>query len=212
MANVTMNDINSFQYVSRKQKVDAMTLYLIGDNGVVYNMQEVEGIVFGRGTSQTVSMIHRCYNFSDRNGGRYRNGCWFEQQYGYRVTRADIEAFVKKYPNGTYQNGVTFDEFLLSRVQTAQSKPAKQSGSNRQSRAGNPVAAQEAGLGEEMNDAESVKVGFIVALVSGVVLFILINIGLAEKWWILSIVAMLFLVIGVGNIFVGLKGILKGDL
>ena len=53
------------------------------------------------------------------------NGCKFEQTYGYRVTRKDIEAFVKNYPNGTFNNGVTFEDFLRARVNSVQKSAQK---------------------------------------------------------------------------------------
>ena len=122
---ITQEEFSQFKSLSRKKKVDSMEAYLIGVSGRRYNMQEVGAMVFGdENYSFTVSLIHRCYNFSGQNGGRYRNGCRFEQTYGYRVTRKDIEAFVKQYPNGTFSNGVTFDEFLTARANRARSVPA----------------------------------------------------------------------------------------
>ncbi len=123
MANnvITEDERNQFRSIAFKKKADSMELYLIGRNGYKYNMQEVGEAVFGDANySFTVSLIHRCYNFSGQNGGKYRNGCKFEQKYGYRVTRSDIEAFLKKYPNGTFNNGVTFEDFLLTRLKSAQ--------------------------------------------------------------------------------------------
>lgn len=114
---ITGDELSQFRSLSVKKKVDCMELYLIGSNGYKYNMQEVGERVFGNvNYSYTVSMIHRCYNFAGQNSGKYRNGCNFEKTYGYRVTRKDIEAFVRKYPNGTFNNGVTFENFLRARV------------------------------------------------------------------------------------------------
>ncbi len=118
---ITSSELAQFKSLAVKKKVDSMELYLIGANGYKYNMQEVGARVFGdENYSYTVSLIHRCYNFAGQNGGKYRNGCKFEQTYGYRVSRKDIEAFVKKYPNGTFNNGVTFEDFLRTRVNSAQ--------------------------------------------------------------------------------------------
>lgn len=118
---ITSDELAQFKSLAVKKKVDSMELYLIGANGYKYNMQEVGARVFGdENYSYTVSLIHRCYNFAGQNGGKYRNGCKFEQTYGYRVTRKDIEAFVKKYPNGTFSNGVTFEDFLRTRVNSSQ--------------------------------------------------------------------------------------------
>lgn len=121
---ITSDELAQFKSLAVKKKVDSMELYLIGSNGYKYNMQEVGARVFGdENYSYTVSLIHRCYNFSGQNGGKYRNGCNFEQTTGYRVTRSDIEAFVKKYPNGTYNNGVTFEDFLKTRVKSGSTQP-----------------------------------------------------------------------------------------
>lgn len=124
---ITSDELAQFKSLAVKKKVDSMELYLIGANGYKYNMQEVGARVFGNENySYTVSLIHRCYNFAGQNGGKYRNGCKFEQTYGYRVSRKDIEAFVKKYPNGTFNNGVTFEDFLRTRVNSAPKAPSKQ--------------------------------------------------------------------------------------
>lgn len=118
---ITNDEFRQFKSLATKKKVDSMELYLIGANGCRFNMQEVGAKVFGDDNySYTVSMIHRCYNFSGQNSGKYRNGCKFEQMYGYRVSRKDIEAFVKKYPNGTFNNGVTFEDFLRTRLNNTQ--------------------------------------------------------------------------------------------
>lgn len=118
---ITNDELEQFKRIAIKKKVDSMELYLIGSNGYRYNMQEVGAKVFGDANySYTVSLIHRCYNFAGQNGRMYCNGCKFEQTYGYRVTRKDIEAFVAKYPNGTFNNGVTFEDFLKKRASSIQ--------------------------------------------------------------------------------------------
>lgn len=128
---ITSDELAQFKSLAVKKKVDSMELYLIGANGYKYNMQEVGARVFGgENYSYTVSLIHRCYNFAGQNGGKYRNGCKFEQTYGYRVTRKDIEAFVKKYPNGTFNNGVTFEDFLRTRVSSTQKSTLSKSVQN----------------------------------------------------------------------------------
>lgn len=128
---ITSDELAQFKSLAVKKKVDSMELYLIGANGYKYNMQEVGARVFGdENYSYTVSLIHRCYNFAGQNGGKYRNGCKFEQTYGYRVTRKDIEAFVKKYPNGTFNNGVTFEDFLRTRVNSSQKATSPKSAQN----------------------------------------------------------------------------------
>lgn len=127
---ITSDELNQFSGLSVKKKLDSMELYLIGANGYKYNMQEVGARVFGdENYSYTVSLIHRCYNFAGQNSGKYKNGCKFEQTFDYRVTRKDIEAFIKKYPNGTFNQGITFEDFLKTRINSAKSaqlKPQKQ--------------------------------------------------------------------------------------
>lgn len=118
---ITGDELEQFKHIAVKKKVDSMELYLIGSNEYKYNMQDVGAKVFGdKNYSYTVSLIHRCYNFEGQNSRKYCNGCKFEQTYGYQVSRKDIEAFVKKYPNGTFNNGVTFEEFLKERVSSTQ--------------------------------------------------------------------------------------------
>lgn len=106
--------------------IDSMEAYLIGYNGYKYNMHEVGKMVFGHENySFTVSLIHRCYNFFGKNSGKYTPKCAFERKYGYRVTRNDIEAFVVTYPNGTFNLGITFEDFLINRVKSASTQRPK---------------------------------------------------------------------------------------
>lgn len=108
---ISKDEIQQFNYIPKETVVDCMELYLIYG----YNMQQVQEQVFGdtSGSAHRVSLIHRCYNFSNRNGGRYGRDGAFTRTYGREVTRSDIEAFVYTYPGGTYDIGITFDEFLL---------------------------------------------------------------------------------------------------
>ncbi|WP_461810955.1 hypothetical protein [Faecalimonas sp.] len=195
---ITTDELAQFKSLAVKKKVDSMEMYLIGRNGYKYNMQEVGVNVFGdENYSYTVSLIHRCYNFSGQNGGKYRNGCKFEQTYGYRVSRKDIEAFVKKYPNGTFSNGVTFDDFLRSRVnsistqrQLAQRQPihgqVRQQQYNYENRGyfGN----------NQMNDAQlkALMIGFgsILALI----FLIMVVTGFFFRHWIIGIIVALMMV------------------
>lgn len=129
MDNKEISDVewSQFNSIPKKQKIDCMEAYLIGKDGKVYrNMQSVGALVFGNENSFTVSLVHRCYNFSQQNGGRYKNGCKFEQTYGYRVTRRDIEAFVNKYPHGTFNQGITFEDFLMTRLKSNRSAPVRE--------------------------------------------------------------------------------------
>lgn len=114
---MSADEFNSFQRIPYKTRIDCMTLYLIGDNGRTFNMQDIGEMVFGdKNASFTVSLIHRMYNFEGKNGGKYKNGCKFEKTYGYRITRQDIERFVYAYPNGCKDSSVTFEQFLISNL------------------------------------------------------------------------------------------------
>lgn len=127
---MTAEEMKTFRNLSIKTKVDSMEAYLVGVDGRTYNMQEVGDVIFGdENYSFTVSLIHRAYNFSGRNGGKYRNGCQFEKKHGYRVSRKDIEAFVRKYEHGCFDKNVTFETFLISRLNNVSqpiSKPDRQ--------------------------------------------------------------------------------------
>lgn len=100
---ISRDEFNQFRSIPVEKKIDCMQVYLMGINGVRYNMEETARKVFGKSNdSFTVSLIHRCYNFSGQNSGRYRPGCSFEKKYGYHISRRDIEEFVRKYPNGIF--------------------------------------------------------------------------------------------------------------
>ncbi len=106
-----------FDRTPKKRIVDCMAAYLLGWEGNPRPTMEDVAKRIVPGTPNYafyVSMFHRFYNFSDRNGGRYRPGCKFEQTLGRQITRADIEAFVRTYPHGTRDTGITFEEFLLN--------------------------------------------------------------------------------------------------
>lgn len=114
-AAISEDEFAQFCSYTEKQKADCMELYLI--KGM--NQQEVQEMVFGDVSkfAHRVSLIHRCYNFSGKNSGKYRDGCRFEQKYGYQISRKDIVAFIETYPYGTFENGVTFEDFLLAQLE-----------------------------------------------------------------------------------------------
>lgn len=206
---ITSDELAQFKSLAVKKKVDSMELYLIGANGYKYNMQEVGARVFGdENYSYTVSLIHRCYNFAGQNGGKYRNGCKFEQTYGYRVSRKDIEAFVKKYPNGTFNNGVTFEDFLRTRVNSAQkaSAPKAPSKQQRQSvpRQNNQVQRmpqqqfnyQNTGYNNDpMMDKKFRGIMIAVGSIGAGILLIMLLSGNLFRHWIIALI-ILFITIG----------------
>ena len=199
---ISDDEMNQFRSIPFKRKADCMEAYLIGRNGRRYNMQEVGALVFGdQNYSFTVSLIHRCYNFSGQNSALYRNGCRFEQTYGYRVTRKDIEAFLKQYPNGTFQTGVTFEQFLKSRVNsgnraagraTAQTvnrpdRPAARPQSGKRPPANSPSMYDSEPMDREKMRRWLIAVGSIGALV---LLMLLVTGGLL-RYWVISIIVFL---------------------
>ena len=110
---ISQDEFNVFMGISTEIKVKVMELYLI----VGYNMNEVGYEIFGKDDrSFTVSLIHRCYNFAGRNGGKYQEGCKFQKEYNYIISKNDIEEFIKRYPHGTFGNGITFEDFLIEKI------------------------------------------------------------------------------------------------
>ena len=47
---------------------------------------------------------------------KYRKGCKFQLEHNYIVSKNDIEEFIKRYPRGTFGNGITFDDFLIEKI------------------------------------------------------------------------------------------------
>lgn len=189
---ITSEEFAQFKSLAFKKKVDSMAYYLIGENGYRYNMQEVGKRVFGdQNYSYTVSLIHRCYNFSGQNGGKYRNGCNFEQAYGYRVTKKDIEAFVKKYPNGTFNNGVTFEDFLRTRVNSAQRvSPQMQSAPRPNQQQYN---YQDPGYNNDPMATLKLKALMAVfGCIGAVILIIMLLSGNLFRHWIISLIILFF--------------------
>lgn len=175
---ITSEEYAQFKSINRSQKIDAMEMYLIGDDGNrKYNMQEVGLYVFGDvNYSFTVSLIHRCYNFAGQNGGKYRKGCKFERTYGYRVTRKDLEDFIGKYPNGTFENGVTFEDFLIARVENARNSVSMGNGN------GHPTNDNNNSVN---NDADSVIGCGSISLFILVIMFFK---GWLFEHWVISLI------------------------
>lgn len=198
---ITSDELNQFKSLAVKKKVDSMELYLIGENGHKYNMQEVGTRIFGNENySYTVSLIHRCYNFAGQNSGKYSNGCKFEHTYGYRVTRKDIEAFVKKNPNGTFNNGITFEGFLRTKVNNSQKSTSSKSAQNqsqstpRQNRQVQIMPEQQynyqsSGYSNDSKMDKKLK-GFMITVGSvgaGIILIMLLS-GNLFRHWIISLI------------------------
>ena len=142
--------------------------------------------------SFTVSLIHRCYNFSGKNSRKYREVCKFEQTYGYRVTRRDIEDFVRTYPNGTFQTGITFEDFLKTRIGRAPQNTAESDSEY--------WAPDELDLSDysskkrSSNDEEDALGAGLLVIVSIIVLIILFRTGGLFKHWIISLICVIMLV------------------
>ena len=109
---ISESELQQFRSFDPALKANVMEAYLI--RGM--KMNEVAKLFFNSDYSFDVSLIHRCYNFSDRNSGRYSANSNFVRKYGYRVTKRDIEEFINIYPDGTFKQGITFDDFLLKKI------------------------------------------------------------------------------------------------
>lgn len=201
-------ELSQFKALAFGKKIAAMKMYLLGNGEIRYNMSEVGQAVFGgENYSYTVSLIHRAYNFSGNNSGRYRSGCLFEKKYHYRVTGKDIEAFVRTYPDGTCQKGITFESFLLSRLrQSGQqqrktpSKPQERSFSytnpSPRSEPWEAVQSTEPSYREhfsmEIQDESAGYVAYMGGAALGLLLLFVNNKLLS--WWYLSLICVVFFI------------------
>lgn len=203
MANnyITNDELKQFRSLSKKKIVDSMEAYLIGVNGQKYNMQEVGAMVFGsENYSFTVSLIHRCYNFSGQNGAKYRRGCKFEQTYGYTVTRKDIENFVRKYPNGTFAQGIIFDDFLKTRINLPAAKPQNQNVQRRippvqQAYTPQYNPTNDRYIDKENNQPNNATLRLMVIVQGSIgvlILLILLVTGGLFRHWIISLIMLFF--------------------
>jgi len=188
-----------------------MEAYLIGINGRKYNMEKVGAMVFGnKNYSWKVSLIHRCYNFSGDNSGRYGPGGQFERTYGFSATREDIEDFVMTYPDGTFDLGISFDDFLLEKMnEEIIQEPEIQSiprtnpyrynvpNSNSYSYAQNSGAYN---YGDNQAYKEGTGVMIAIGCVCAVILLILLFTGNLFKYWVLSLIVLLFTIGAFGAI------------
>jgi hypothetical protein len=109
---ISESELQQFRAFDPTLKANVMEAYLI--RGM--KMNEVAKLFLNSNYSFAVSLIHRCYNFSDKNSGRYSANSHFVRKYGYRVTKRDIEEFINMYPDGTFKQGITFDDFLLKKI------------------------------------------------------------------------------------------------
>lgn len=235
---ITGDEYNQFRSIPHAKKLRAMSLYLIGKDNVSFNMQDVGDMVFGDvNYSFTVSLIMRCYNFKDRNSRRYRPGCKFEQETGYRVTDADIDAFLKKYPNGTFQTNYTFEDFLRERAAKAAKKTQRSAAPQQQrtapSRQRTAVPQQQESWGDFdfssfQNDAdaqsgnqqtgdtentlkEDFSLGCTAAIVFAVIAFFLIRSGIRNGGVIRIIIGAVFAFGAFGGITMCIEAIKNSD-
>lgn len=190
---ISNDELMQFKNIPFSKKVDCMELYLLGDGQYRYNMEDVgRKILNDKNGSFTVSLIHRCYNFSGKNSRKYREGCKFEQTYGYRVTRRDIEDFVRTYPNGTFQTGITFEDFLKTRIGRAPQNTAESDSEY--------WASDELDLSDysskksSSNDDEDALGAGLLVIISIIVLIILFRTGGLFKHWIISLICVIMLV------------------
>lgn len=221
----TESDRDEFRQIKTRDKIECMELYLIGKNQCQYNMEEVaESYYRDKNYSYTVSLIHRGYNFSGQNKGRYRNGCKFEKSYGHRVTRKDIEDFIKTYPQGTFQKYVksqdgtkrlyTFEDFLLERLKQSQSSkkytssetvrqklpqssmPVENSTWESEPRPQPQLARQDNKKGED--DVSSISsILFLIGVVCVIILIIMLIRGAVGKHLLFSGILLLIAICGI---------------
>ena len=84
----------TFDSKSFQERAEVMYLYLVEG----HNMEVTADIYYRNNNpqySKHVSLITRCYNFSGRNKGVFSGN-----RFGDLVTKDDILAFVKEYPDG----------------------------------------------------------------------------------------------------------------
>lgn len=91
---LTENEIQYFNNTSITRKVDVLYYYLVEGKG---NMVKIASIL-GIDDSRQVSQITRGYQFEGKNRGIFSKKSRFFKEYGYEVTRKDIEDFVRTYP------------------------------------------------------------------------------------------------------------------
>jgi len=190
---ITEDEFYQFSKLPLQKKIKSMEAYLIGVNGRKFNMKQVGAMVFGdENFSFTVSLIHRCYNFSNQNSGRYAPGCKFEKTYGYRVTVDDIEAFVRTYPNGTFNTGITFEDFLKTRLINAaqgQNQPAPQWTAPSQYNV--PEPGTNIAGNRDFGGQAPPKPFFIIGCIGILVLVILLLTGNLFRNWLFSLIVLI---------------------
>lgn len=117
--NVTENDWQNLKSYSNKQKAILIYTYLVGQDGVIYNLQEVANAYLNTDDGRQVSSVCRCYNIGENehrhNAGIYSKNSQFVKKYG-EIELSDIEEFVSKYPNGCYPN-VIIENFLIEKAE-----------------------------------------------------------------------------------------------
>lgn len=108
---LTDNEIQYFNNTPIARKVDVLYYYLVEGQG---NMEKIASIL-GIDDSRQVSQITRGYQFEGRNQGIFSKKSRFFTEYGYEVTRKDIEDFVLTYPR--YEDYGDLEAFLIDRIQ-----------------------------------------------------------------------------------------------
>ena len=169
----TQADWMVFQSEKRQAKVGVLYEYLcVGRQ----NMKDVAQKVlhdYNDQAGQRVSVITRCYGFEGHNQGKF-------SKWG--VLPEDVEAFVKKYPNGcSYDGGKTMAEFLMARVQAR--KNVKSNNSTVQKKSVNTVQKTV----ENTTSDEEVNVEVVLAVLSAIITTVcmfLIERVIDFKWYV----------------------------
>jgi hypothetical protein len=116
----------TFDSKSFQERAEVMYLYLVEG----HNMEVTADIYYRNNNpqySKHVSLITRCYNFSGRNKGVFSGN-----RFGDLVTKDDILAFVKEYPDGIESessikpgSGIEMEAFLKNRIEKRLKKAQK---------------------------------------------------------------------------------------
>lgn len=140
MSNDRQAERDQFHSINFETKVDFIEAYLLGKHrgsevGKLTMDETAEKYGSGSHSAQTVSLVHRLSGFGGQNACLYGKGCKFERLHQYKVSRGDVEAFLREYPHGVEEGYIVpvasrkkkdsepFLEFLESRLPKKEAPP-----------------------------------------------------------------------------------------
>lgn len=182
MAKPTENDWSSFRSESKDSKIAVLYDYVCCGVG---NMQRVAQTALRSDNAQDsrrVSCIMRCFGFEGNNCGTLID---------LDITKDDVAAFVKKYPNGCeYGKGaVIMRNYMTHRINSRSKKPAAGTEINNEEKV-ESKASNTDDIVTEQEHKDAIVVLFAIVMILGIIILTLVvHLKFLESVFISALIA-----------------------